>query len=327
MHAAVLREHGAAPAYTGHPDPAPGDGRTLVRVTAAPVVPLDLLCASGTSYFGARSLPYVPGVQGVGEVLSSAAFEPGARVFVASSAGMADGDGTLAELVAVDDAGVVPLADVPGDLADTTVAGIGLSGVAAWAALAIRAGLRPGERVVVLGSGGAVGQAGVGAARALGASRVVAVCREGSLERATAAGADAVVPLPDEPDHAGLASALAEALEGEADVVLDPVFGWVAEAAARACGAGARIVNLGGSAGDGASFSSAGLRGRSLSLLGYTNNALTPDQRAATLSAVLTEAAAGRLAVEHDVRPLSEVEQVWSDVAGGAVAARQVLVP
>ena len=37
-------------------------------MTAAPITPLDLLCASGTSYFGVPALPYVPGVQGVGVV-------------------------------------------------------------------------------------------------------------------------------------------------------------------------------------------------------------------------------------------------------------------
>ena len=54
MHAAVLRAHGSAPSYAVHSDPVPGAGDVLVRVTAAPVVPLDLLCASGTSYFGTR---------------------------------------------------------------------------------------------------------------------------------------------------------------------------------------------------------------------------------------------------------------------------------
>ena len=93
MRAAVLHAHGAAPAYADHADPAPGPDEVLVRVTAAPVVPLDLLCASGTSYFGARELPYVPGVQGIGEVVSGGGPPAGTRVFVSTSAGMADVDG------------------------------------------------------------------------------------------------------------------------------------------------------------------------------------------------------------------------------------------
>ena len=47
---------------TERPSPAAAPGRSVVRVTAAPIVPLDLLCASGTSYFGRPAVPYVPGV-------------------------------------------------------------------------------------------------------------------------------------------------------------------------------------------------------------------------------------------------------------------------
>jgi NADPH:quinone reductase-like Zn-dependent oxidoreductase len=324
VRAAVLRTHGSAPDFADHPDPVPADGSVLVRMTAVPVVPLDLLCASGTSYFGSRTLPYVPGVQGVGEVVSGGGLEPGARVFVSTSAGMSDGDGALAELCDVPAAAVVPLdADVA--VPDTEVAALGLSAVAAWQALGSRGGLQPGERVVVLGAGGAVGQAAIGAARVMGASRVVAACRAGeSAVRATACGADAVVELP-KGDRDALASALSEALEGPADLVLDPVFGWVAEAALRVLAPGGRLVNLGGSAGDAASFSSAALRGSSLSVLGYTNNALTPEERADALRAVLRHAAAGEISVAHEVRPLADVAAAWSLAAGGA--QRQVLVP
>ena len=71
MRAAVLTTPGEAPAPAEHPAPEPA-GRTLVRMTAAPIVPLDLLCASGTSYFGRPATPYVPGTQGVGVVEQSA---------------------------------------------------------------------------------------------------------------------------------------------------------------------------------------------------------------------------------------------------------------
>lgn len=326
MRAAVLRAHGDAPTYAEHPDPTPGDD-VLVRVTAAPVVPLDLLCATGTSYFGTRRLPYVPGVQGVGEVVSGGDLEPGTRVFVATSAGMADGDGSMAELCVVPTSGVVALPRETTAVDDVTLAALGLSGVAAWQALAWRAGLRAGESVVVLGAGGAVGQAAIGAARAQGAGRVVAVCRPGdSAARAAAHGPDAVLTIG-VPDRAALSQALREVLPDGVDVVVDPVFGWVAEAALDAMAAGGRLVNLGGSASDLASFSSAGVRGRGLSLLGYTNNALTADQRAEALLHLADLAAAGRVGVAHETRRLSEVGEVWRAQQAGASGARQVLVP
>jgi len=319
VRAAVLRAPGAVPSWSDHPDPAGGPGRSLVRVTAAPVVPLDLLCASGTSYFGEPAVPYVPGVQGVGVVTDSGGPASGTRVWFATSAGMAPGDGSLAEQCAVADPDLVP---VPDTVTDEVAASLGLSAVAAWMALTWRARLRPGERVVVLGAGGAVGQVAVGAARLLGAARVVAVCRAGrSVERARRAGADEVVELTDDVD--ALTGRLAGACGGDADVVVDPVFGTAATAASRVLAPGGRLVNLGGASGDSAVFSSAVLRGRSADVLGYTNNALTPGQRAAALDAVLGHAAAGRLAVEHEVLPMAMVAEAWRRTADGAV--RQVL--
>jgi NADPH:quinone reductase-like Zn-dependent oxidoreductase len=318
MHAAVLHTPGRAPRYDERPDPVFTPGSSLVRVTDAPIVPLDLLCASGTSYFGVPQTPYVPGGQGVGVVQESAVFSPGSRVWVFSPAGMVPGDGTLAELCLVRDVDVVPLeSDVPSELA----AALGLSGVAAWMALSWRAGLQTGERVLVLGGGGGVGQAGIGAAKVLGASTVVAVARSSSVERARAAGADLVVPLGD--DVHALATVLVEA--GPFDVVLDPVWGLAATAASRALAPGGRLVNLGGGSGDEATLQSSVLRGRTASVLGYTNNALTAEQRGDALTTVLGHAAAGHIRMAYAVRPLADVQRVWTALAAGEVAARSVL--
>ena len=187
----------------------------------------------------------------------------------------------MAELCLVPDHDVVPIAE---EVPDALAAALGLSGVAAWMALSWRARLQHGEKVLVLGGGGAVGQAGIGAARVLGASTVVAVARPASIDRASAAGADVVVPLDGDADT--LTAALAE--HGPFDVVLDPVFGLAATAAARVLAPGGRLVNLGGAAGDEATFSSAGLRSRSASVLGYTNNSLSAEQRAEAIGSVLT---------------------------------------
>jgi NADPH:quinone reductase-like Zn-dependent oxidoreductase len=236
---------------------------------------------------------------------------------------MAPGDGTMAELCAVGEDDLVPLEDgVP----DDAVAAIGLSGVAAWMALTWRAGLRAGERVVVLGAGGAVGQVGVGAAVALGAGRVVAVCRgDDARARALASGAHAAIAYTDDVDR--LAGELSEALGGGADVVLDPVFGPAATAAGRVLAERGRLVNLGGAAGDSATFSSAALRSRTASVLGYTNNALTAAQKADALTAVLRHAAAGQISVAAETRPVAQAEQAWRRQATGTGGVRLVLTP
>jgi NADPH:quinone reductase-like Zn-dependent oxidoreductase len=80
-------------------------------VTAAPVNPLDLLCASGTSYFGPPALPYVPGAQGVGTVAEASGLPAGQRVWFSCTAGTRPGDGAMAELCAVPESALVPLPD------------------------------------------------------------------------------------------------------------------------------------------------------------------------------------------------------------------------
>jgi NADPH:quinone reductase-like Zn-dependent oxidoreductase len=320
MKAAVLHTPGQPPAYDDHPAPTAAAGTTVVRVTAAPIVPLDLLCASGTSYFGVPQTPYVPGGQGVGTIESSDSFESGTRVWFFATAGMKPGDGALAEHCAVPDSDVVSIdAEVPDEMA----AAFGLSGIAAWMALSWRARLEPGERVLVLGGGGAVGQAAMGVARVLGASSVVALARPASVARAHEAGADVVVASEGGVDD--LAGALGE--HGPFDVVLDPVHGDAATAASRNLAERGRLVNLGGAGGDLATYSSATLRSRTASILGYTNNALTADQRREAITAVLAHAEAGRIRIQYDVHPLAHVERVWTRIAAGETGGRAVLVP
>lgn len=323
MRAAVLHEPGQAPGYGEHPDPAHEAGTSLLRMTAAALVPLDQLIASGTSYWGRPPVPYVPGDQGVGVVERSAVFPEGTRVFVETRAGRVPRDGSLAERCAVPDEDVVPL---PDGVPDPLAAALGMSGVAAWMALTERAHLQAGERVVVLGAGGTVGQLAVSLGALLGAGRVVGVCRsQAAAERATAAGAHEVVLLPEDAD--ALPARLQSAVGGGVDVVVDTIFGVAATAASRVLAPFGRLVNIGGLAGDTAEFSSAVLRSRTASVLGYTNALLTAGQRRAALDAVFAHAAAGRISVGHEVVPLAEVGKAWRRQASGRAGVRLVMTP
>jgi NADPH:quinone reductase len=135
VRAAVLSAYGEPPAPADRALPVPGPDEARVTVTAAPIAPLDLLCATGTSYFGQPPVPYVPGVQGVG------VRDDGTKVWFPTDAGMKPGDGSLAEAAVLPAADTIPLtADVP----DALVAALGLSAVAAWMALTWRARVRPG---------------------------------------------------------------------------------------------------------------------------------------------------------------------------------------
>ena len=62
-------------------------------------------------------------------------------------------------------------------------------------------------------------------------------------------------------------------------------------------------------------------------MLGYTNNALTPEQRREALTAVTTHAAAGRLAVAAEQVPLTDVAEAWRRQATGGAGVRFVLIP
>jgi NADPH:quinone reductase-like Zn-dependent oxidoreductase len=319
--AALIHVPGEPPRHGAASEPAPGVGELLIAVTAAPITPLDRLCASGTSYFGRPAVPYVPGVQGVGTVERGVGrIQPGTPVWFATSAGMAPVDGSMRARATAAEQDVVPL---PDGADPVLVAALGLSAVAAEMALTWRGGLAPGEHVLVLGAGGIVGQSAVQLARAAGAGRVVAAARsQAARDQALRLGADAVVPLPDGPaEVAELADVLREACGEPVDLVLDPVFGVAAAAALRVLRPGGRLVNLGSAAAETAPFDSATLRSRSLQISGYTNNELSVEQRHAAITRVAELAAGGRLTVGYAQAPLAAVGDAWT------ATARTVLVP
>lgn len=325
MPAAVIHHYGAPPEHRSWPVPVRGPGQALVRVTAAPISPLDLLCATGASYFGQPPLPYVPGTQGVGTVVEADLLTPGQRVWFSCSAGMKPGDGSMARFCVIEEASALSL---PNDVADDLVAALGLSAIAAWMALTWRGQLQPGEQVLVLGAGGAVGQVAVQAARILGAGRVIAASRSAAgRARALARGADAAVDLTGE-DVDELSGRILAACDGPLQLVIDPVWGLPAEAAVRCLGFNGRLVNIGDAAGASARFASATIRSRMHALLGYTNNALTQQQKAHALDEILRHAAAGRCIVEHETVPLARAGEAWQRQVAGATEGRKlILIP
>jgi NADPH:quinone reductase-like Zn-dependent oxidoreductase len=236
---------------------------------------------------------------------------------------MRPGDGAMAEMCVTDESAVLPL---PGGADESLAAALGLSAIAAWMALTWRGGLKPGEHVLVLGASGAVGQVAVQAARILGAERVIAACRDpAGRARATDLGADAVADDGGD-DVDAITVRLKDATGGRADLVLDPVWGKPAEAAMRVLSPHGRLVNLGSSAGPLASFSSASVRSGVQAVLGYTNNALSYQQKADAFGEILGHAAAGRLTVDHQTMPLDQAADGWART-GRPPYRRAVLVP
>ncbi|MFJ3635514.1 zinc-binding dehydrogenase [Streptomyces sp. NPDC090112] len=198
------------------PRPSPGPGQLLVRVMATSVNPLDVQTRRG-DYRGQVALPAVIGndVSGVVVEAGSGAdrYRPGDEVWYLAPV-FAE-QGTYAEFHVVDEALVAPK---PVRLSHVEAAGLALVGVTAWEALAERAGVRAGERVLVHGGAGGVGSVAVQVAKALGAE-VVTTARARDHEFVTRLGADAVIDFS-AGDYVPQVRAM-----GGVDVVLDTVGG------------------------------------------------------------------------------------------------------
>ena len=280
MRAATISELGALPAIGEAPDPVRAAGEALIEVVAVPLNPIDINVGAGRYFGGTPPFPYVPGCEGVGRVVEAESLAPGTLVW-ANGGGMGlRRDGALAELLAVSEDVPVPLPEGT----DPVLAGtLGIAGLAGWLPVAYRSPVRKGETVLVLGATGTVGVVALQAARILGAGRVVAAGRspEG-LERARRLGADEVVSLGED----DLAGAFAEACGGDGPtLIVDPLWGAPAVAAARAAAPDARILQVGQSAGPEAALLSSDVRGKQLEILGHTNSATPRDDLGASTSA------------------------------------------
>jgi NADPH:quinone reductase-like Zn-dependent oxidoreductase len=151
------------------PSPIPGPGQVLIRTRAVSLNFRDLLLAKG-HYNPKLRMPVIPVSDGAGEVAATGAgatrFRPGDRVAAcfmprwvdglldetkARSALGAESDGMLAEECVVNEEGVVP---IPGHLSFEEAATLPCAGVTAWNALVTSGAVKPGDTVLVQGTGG-----------------------------------------------------------------------------------------------------------------------------------------------------------------------------
>ncbi len=289
MRAAVLRAYGS-PALGEFAEPeASTPEQTVVEVLAAPINAVDRGIATGTHYLSPRKLPVVCGLEGVGRL------PDGRRVHFTQPVAPY---GSMAQRTVID---LTRAIQVPDGLDDATAATLGNAGWAAWLPLSWRAGMQPGEHVLILGATGVVGRLAVQAARLLGAGRVTAAGRdEAALAETLALGADAAIHIED------LASA------GAAEVIVDYICGPPAAAALRAAATGVRLVQLGEGAGDRIDLPAAVLRAKAAAIYGFMNRHAGRDRQLAAYQAMAEHAITGRLTVSTEEHPLADVEHVWT---------------
>jgi NADPH:quinone reductase len=322
MRALVVTELGATPEVADAPEPSPRAGEALVEVVAAPLNPVDVSVASGKFFAGAPPVPYVAGAEAVGRVLQSDRHPAGTLVWTGMQGLGIDRDGTIAERVAAREGNLVA---VPDGADPALAASLGIAGLAAWLPLAWRAPVKAGETVLVLGATGTLGLVAVQAAKILGAGRVVAAGRSAErLERAREAGADATVHLQGQD---GLAAELKEACGGDGPtLVIDPLWGQPLVAALAAAAPGARVVQIGQSAGADVAVPSGSVRGKMLDLLGYTNLRVQHDVLAQGYGALVGHAAGGRVAIDLERVPLEAAADAWRRQTAGADAKLVITV-
>lgn len=206
------------------PRPEPGPGEVLVRVKAVSLNYRDLMMVLG-SYNPKQKLPLVPCSDGAGEVAAIGAgvtrFQPGDRVMSVFSQTWLSGpptkersqgtlgsplDGMLAEYRVLSAEGLVR---VPAHLSDAEAATLPCAGVTAWHALVERGGVKPGETVLVQGTGG-VSMFALQFARLAGARVICLSSSDEKLERARALGAHETINYRTTPDWDKAAKALTQ---------------------------------------------------------------------------------------------------------------------
>jgi NADPH:quinone reductase-like Zn-dependent oxidoreductase len=123
-----------------------------------------------------------------------------------------------------------------------------------------------------------------------------------------------------------LAAALLDAAGGEAPtVVIDFLWGAPVVAALEAAAPGARAVNVGQSAGAEATLRSGTVRGKQLSVLGYSSFALPHGELQRAYAELLAEVAAGRVTIDVETFPFDRVADAHRLAEGGHVTGKVVL--
>ncbi|AJA16141.1 MULTISPECIES: zinc-dependent alcohol dehydrogenase family protein [Pseudomonas] len=322
---AAIAESAQTPLVVRHiARPVPGKGQVLVRIHAAGVNPLDTKIAIGAGAHARQELPAVLGLDLAGTVVELGeavdGFTPGQEVF-GMAGGIGGAQGTLAEYIAVD---ARLIASKPHALGMREAAALPLVFITAWEGLVDRANVRSGQRVLIHGGAGGVGQVAVQLAKARGAE-VYATGSAGSLDFIRSLGATAI-----DYQAQGVEAYVEQYTAGEGfDIVYDTVGGSTLDASFKAVKP---------------------YTGHVLSCLGWGQHSLAPlSFKSATYSGVFTlaplltgkgrehhgsilrEAAvlanAGQLAIRVDPQQfaLDEVNDAFRQVAEGRGRGKTVI--
>jgi len=270
--------------YEDVPDPQPRKDQFLIRVRACALNHLDLWVRKGLP--GVK-LPHILGSDIAGEVVESgeyvSGFKPGQRVLIAPMhycghcaacvAGVQNQcreftvlgntvDGGNCELIAVPPANVIPIPDA---LDFNQAASVPLVFLTAWHMLVGRAGVRPGQTVLVLGASSGVGIAAIQIAKLFHCRVITTAGDAPKLEKARALGADLGI------DHykQKISDEVRKITNKEGvDIVVEHVGAATWDESVRSLKAGGTLVTCGATTGPNVGVDLRHLFARQLSLLG-----------------------------------------------------------
>ncbi len=307
MKAAIVERLGEMPVIGEFDEPVPLENEVKVRVAAAGIKQLDRAIVAGRHYSSPKTLPVVPGTDGVGYLAD------GSRVYFASFRQPygAMAQSTVASLT-------VP---VPAELDDAMAAALINPALAAWLPLFWRADMQAGETVLIIGATGTSGKLAIEAARIAGAGRIVAAGRKQAvLDKLNA---DATVNLTLPREELSQAFAAAAGSHGY-DVIVDYIWGEATEALIDVLGnhdlasysdvgaRGIRLVNVGSMGGPAITLPAALLRSADVHILGSGTGNFPPGPELKRIIAdILRLAAEGRISVEVETHPFDEIHDVW----------------
>ncbi len=328
MKAVVFRKFGDVDTlqYTDFPDPEVRPGQVIVRVKACALNHLDIWQRKGLP---GVTLPHIAGADVSGIVADAGSgagdLKKGDEVIVSPGIScmkcgqcLAGDDnqcshydilgyrnhGGYAEFVSVPEVNVLPK---PGHLSFEEAASVPLVFLTAWHMLVGRAGVRPGDSVLVQAGGSGVGIAAIQIAKLFGAQVITTVGSDDKIEKAKALGADNVINYRKQDFEEEV-----KILTGKrgVDIIIDHIGPEVWEKSVRSLAKNGRLVTCGSTSGPSVSFDLRYVFSRHLALLGSYMG------RKAELLEVLKFVESGRL------RPV--VHKVF-DLKDAAGAQREML--
>jgi len=310
MKAAVVFEKGSIPQYVDFPEPETiQENEILVSVKAASIKNLDKARAGGNHYSteNKEHQPTIIGTDGAGYL------ENGNKVYFFSK------KGTVAEKAVADKKMIV---SIPEELDFSIAAALPNAVMGSAMALKFKAGLQPGNVVLINGATGITGRIAVQIAKLYGARKVIVTGRnEESLQALRELGADEVVSLKQE-DHDFKQKIKEIHQQTPIDVVLDYIWGYSVEMILSAFkGNGTfshktKLVTIGGMSGDTIQLSSQILRGTDIQISGSGLGSWTKEESARLFTEIIPEmyqaAVERKIKMETEDVDIKNIETVWN---------------